>query len=180
MRAINHVNDNTNKITGMSAQINRAKVAAAMTILNPGVSWIYYGDELGMSSNTDKHEELYKYDNNIDLWYRQPYKWLDEEVTPSYTFNSYKIEWDSYNKTIESLEEQKEKANDNDIYDVYKKLIEIKSLYGKNAKYRGYSSGNNNVMHFVVETDTSNFGVFIHSGQNGGTYAVDTSNCKNY
>ena len=178
-RAINHINK-TNKVTGTSTELNKAKVAAAMTILNPGVSWIYYGDELGMSSNTDKHIALYDYENNIDLWYRQPYKWSDKDVITDYSFNSYKIEWDSYNSKVKSLEEQKAKSTDNDMYDLYKSLIEIKNLYGKNAKYRGYSSGNDSVMHFVVETDSGDFGIFINSGVNSVQYSVDTTGLSQY
>ena len=61
MRAINQVNgsgskDGTtalDKVTGEGDQVNKAKIHAAVTLLNRGVSWIYYGDELGMSSNTD-------------------------------------------------------------------------------------------------------------------------------
>ena len=176
-RAINHVNNNKEKITGTAQEVNRAKVAAAITILNPGVSWIYYGDELGMSSNTDQHKPLYTYENNIDLWYRQPYKWGNDEITTDYQFNGYKVEWDSYNTTIKSLAQQKEKDDDGDIYDVYKQLIAIKNLYGKNAKYTGeYNNSNTSVYKFIVKTDTGNFEVLIHTGNNNSNnLSVSTS-----
>lgn len=176
-RAINHVNNNKVTITGTSEEVNRAKVAAAITILNPGVSWIYYGDELGMSSNTEMHEPLYTYENNIDLWYRQPYKWGDESYTTDYQFNGYKVEWDSYNKNIKSLAEQKEKDDDGDMYDVYKQLIAIKNKYGKNAKYTGvYLNSNLSVYHFKVTSDAGNFEIYIHTGNNNkNNFSVNTS-----
>ena len=176
-RAINHVNGDAAKIEGTSTQISKAKVAAAITILNPGVSWIYYGDELGMTSNTDQHIPLYTYENNIDMWYRQPYKWGDEDITTDYTFNGYKVEWDSYNKNLKSLAAQKEKDNDGDMYDVYKKLIAIKNMYGKNATYTGYYMNDNlAIYHFVVRSDSGNYGVFIHTGNgSSSSYNVDTS-----
>ena len=168
-RAINHVNGDAKKVTGSTTEYNKAKVAAAMTILNPGLSWIYYGDELGMSGNTDKHAELYTYENNIDMWYRQPYKWSDSSVITNYKFGGYQIQWDSHNANIKSLEEQKANPNDNDMYDVYKQLIAVKNLYGKNATYTGYyMSDNTAIYHFVVNTNSGNYGIFIHTGNGAG------------
>ena len=165
LRAINHVNGDSKKIIGTEVELNKAKVAAAMTILNPGVSWIYYGDELGMSSNTDKHIELYKYENNVDLWYRQPYKWSNESVITDYEFNGYKVEWDSHNASIKSYEEQNANPNDGDMLDVYKQLIAIKNNYGKNATYKGYYMNDHlDVYHFVVDSDNGSYGVFINTG----------------
>ena len=57
MRAINQVNGTqdpydatstipSKHITGANDEVYKAKVHAAITLLNPGVSWIYYGDEL--------------------------------------------------------------------------------------------------------------------------------------
>lgn len=164
-RAINHVNNNSAKVNGTTDEYNKAKVAAAITILNPGVSWIYYGDELGMSSNTDKHKELYTYDNNLDLWYRQPYKWSNEDIITDYRFGGYQVEWDSHNKNLKTLEEQKANPNDGDMYDIYKQLITIKNMYGKNATYYGqYLNANTAVYYFKVTSDTGNFEIYIHTG----------------
>ncbi len=181
-RAINHVNGDAKKVTGSTTEYNKAKVAAAMTILNPGLSWIYYGDELGMSGNTDKHAELYTYENNIDMWYRQPYKWSDSSVITNYKFGGYQIQWDSHNANIKSLEEQKANPNDNDMYDVYKQLIAVKNLYGKNATYTGYyMSDNTAIYHFVVNTNSGNYGIFVHTGNGAGgqgsnsNYTINTS-----
>ncbi len=152
MRAINHVNytsasatetiDNTS-ITGSAKQITRAKTAAAVTMLTPGLSWIYYGDELGMSSNTDQHIAKYKNKNNEDIWYRQPFKWGDTAASqiPDYSAGGYKIEWDSYNKS--TLKDAAAQAADkNSMLRYYQDLGNIKNMYPKNARVSYANDGN--------------------------------------
>ncbi len=158
MRAINHVNytsasatetvDNDN-ITGTTKQIGRAKVAAAMTMLTPGLSWIYYGDELGMSSNTNKHVSIYGNENSKDIWYRQPFKWGGEGTT-NYQAGGYKIEWDDYNKNLKNNDEQAKDANS--MLSYYIGLGKIKNMYPKNAKVAYSNDGN--VMWFNITGDS--------------------------
>ena len=176
-RLINHMSGDVDKITGKSDEINRAKVGMASTLLTPGISWIYYGDELGMSSNTDQHINLYENENNIDLWYRQPFKWGDESITVDYAFNGYQVEWDSYNTSIKSLKEQQENSNDNDMLDFVKQLSQIKSLYGSNATYQGYDFNDcQDVYYFVVNSSNGTFDVYINVGKNNLTANIDVSN----
>lgn len=166
------------KVTGTEKEINRAKVAAATTILTPGLSWIYYGDELGMSGNTDKHIELYKNKNNEDLWYRQPFKWGDETET-NYGFNSYKIEMDDYNKnTLKSATEQSTSNTDNDMFDYYQQLIAVKKLYGRNAKWVSVkdSTNSNDLVHFRVVSDEGTFEVYVNSGASNKTIKANNVN----
>ncbi len=174
MRLINQMS-NTDHITGTALQVGQARVGAASTILTPGISWIYYGDELGMSSNTDQHINKYGNENNEDLWYRQPFNWGDE-TTVDYTFGSYKVEWDSYNKTLKSAAQQSESDNDGDMLDYYKQLIEIKKMYGSNAKYDAYSyEGNNDIYHFVVASDNGTFYIYINTGKSNISVNVNVS-----
>lgn len=178
-RAINHMDNNNVNITGTTAQIQKAKMHAASTILNPGISWIYYGDELGMSGNTNKHIEKYKYPNNEDIWYRQPFKWGDDSYTPSYSFNGYTVEWDDYNKnTLKSLKQQQESSSDNDIYDVYRQLCAIKKEYGAGSQYIGVDSGKNNIYQFKVSGSGKTFNIYINTGVNGGTETISISGKK--
>ncbi|MFZ9782126.1 MAG: alpha-amylase family glycosyl hydrolase, partial [Bacilli bacterium] len=62
--------------------LKRAKAFNAATLLMPGTSWIYYGDELGMTGNwqlnpsgTDFHKDRY---------YRQPMKWDNLDTDPAH------------------------------------------------------------------------------------------------
>ena len=75
-------------------------------LMLPGLTWIYYGDELGMTGNfkndTDTSTSSYS-----DLAYRQPMKWTndgqvnDGSFTTGYnvTGSGVKVEFDAVNKT---------------------------------------------------------------------------------
>ena len=173
MRAINHVNYSSSTatettdnvcVTGTAAQIARAKVMGAMTVLQPGLSWIYYGDELGMSSNTNEHVTKYGNNNSIDIWYRQPMKWGGDAANeiPNYEAGAYKFEWDSYNKTLKNTEEQA--ASPSSMLRYYQALGKIKNLYPKNAKVNYRNDGN--VMWFDITGDSGKkLMIFINPGQ---------------
>lgn len=47
------------------------------TLMLPGLSWIYYGDELGMTGNFTGDVKT-STDSYADLAYRQPMKWVDD------------------------------------------------------------------------------------------------------
>lgn len=136
------------KITSANAAqaISKAKVYAASIMTLPGVSWIYYGDELGMSGNFGNNET--ETSAHADRWYRQPFKWgkdYDTPYTTNFTFSgdkTYSIEWDEYNKNLAGVDTQNNDANS--ILSVYKKLTELKStddvlIYGT---YEVIKSGN--------------------------------------
>ena len=179
MRAINQVNgigdlNGTTalaKVTGEGDQVNKAKIHAAMTILNPGVSWIYYGDELGMSSNTDQHIAKYTNENCEDIWYRQPFLWGDASITPSYKSGQYKFELDSYNATLPNVTAQK--ADANSMYSWYKNLIEIKKMYPKGAKLEYHSSSSNNVMVLKATGGDASLVIYINVGTGSAEYRMN-------
>lgn len=111
-RAINHINSTKAsefddpeidvKISGTELQYNKAKAHAAITMLTPGLSFIYYGDELGMSSNTK--ENTLSHENNLDRYYRQPFKWQDESLRPFFSFGSqYTNAYDTHNAKMKSM-----------------------------------------------------------------------------
>ena len=180
MRAINQVNGSgtlasttaLNKVTGQGDQVNKAKIHAAITLLNPGLSWIYYGDELGMSSNTDQHVAMYGSENCEDIWYRQPFLWQDNKVRANYKSGAYKFELDSYNKTLKSVEEQKSDANS--MYNWYKDLIAIKKMYPKAAKlsFDGSSGGSVLVLNVWGEGSTA-LKIYINVGIGTGEYLMN-------
>ena len=183
MRAINQVNGsgatvmNTTpkeKVTGTDEEVNKAKIHAAITLLNPGVSWIYYGDELGMSSNTDTHEAKYKSKNCEDIWYRQPFLWADNTRT-HYKSGQYVFELDSYNSTLKNVDEQK--ADANSMYNWYKDLIEIKKHYPKGAKLE-YKYSSDNVLGLHVYGSGKELWIYINTGRNAvnPSYAMNPGN----
>ena len=195
MRAINQVNgsgtkDGTtalNKVTGAGDQVNKAKIHAAITLLSQGLSWIYYGDELGMSSNTDEHVAMYGSENSVDVWYRQPYLWGDAAITPKYKAGQYcfgdihgeksqiatkePYGYDSFNLSLAKYSAQKEDANS--LYSWYKTLAAIKNCYpvGHHIEYHSYTSGN------VLVIKATGIGkpvcVFINVGTSDDDYQIN-------
>ena len=100
--------------SNLSRVTDRAKYAAAVTLLTPGVSWVYYGDEIGLTGNVnDKDPGEEDHGNNVDRWYRQPMKWTTEMgasdgtvQTTNYGFGGLKVKWDSINKTLATASAQ--------------------------------------------------------------------------
>ena len=179
MRAINQVNgtgdlnDTTplNKVDGSGDQVNKAKIHAAITLLNRGLSWIYYGDELGMSSNTDTHVATYGSENCEDIWYRQPFLWADTKVRADYKAGAYKFELDSYNKTLANAEAQQKDANS--MYNWYKGLIQIKKMYPAGAAIEYHNSSSNNVMVIKVTGGNTTLVIFINVGTSNSSYQMN-------
>ena len=179
MRAINQVNgsgtkDGTtalNAVTGQGDQVNKAKIHAAVTLLNRGLSWIYYGDELGMSSNTDKHKSMYGSENCEDIWYRQPFLWHDTTIRADYKSGAYKFELDSYNKTLKDAEAQQ--ADNNSMYNWYKGLIQIKKMYPAGASIEFNNSSSNNVMVLKVTGGNTTLVIYINVGTGSNSYLMN-------
>ena len=182
MRAINqangvyHVDDSglpgskaIDNVDGSGDQVNKAKIHAAVSLLNPGVSWIYYGDELGMSSNTDQHIAKYENENCEDIWYRQPFLWADTAKRANYSSGQYKFELDSYNVTLKNVDEQI--ADSSSMYNWYKQLIEIKKLYPKGAKLE--FSGSNNVLVLHVYGKGNELMIYINTGKDQSQYLMN-------
>ena len=183
MRAINMVNglEKTDKkgekyteplakVTGEYDQVNKAKIHAAITLLHPGVSWIYYGDELGMSSNIDQHETLYGNPNCEDIWYRQPFLWHDQNLRPSYSSGQYLFELDSYNATVADVDAQM--ADSNSMYNWYKDLIKIKKMYPKGAKLT-FANSSSNVLVMNVYGGNTNLVIYINVGTSEAEYSMN-------
>ena len=106
--------------SGNKAQAERsakAVISAMMTM--PGISWVYYGDELGMSSNYADGED--ENSPHADRASRQPFKWTTAGLDnggSTYTTNfsisgdtTLYVVWDSYNKTVAGAAEQNTDAN---------------------------------------------------------------------
>ena len=109
--------------------IKKAKVYGAAVLTLPGISWVYYGDELGMSGNYGNGENANS--AHADRWYRQPFKWGNDASAPyttGFTFSgdkTYGIGWDSYNETLKGVSYQK--MDKNSILNVYSAVAKLKS-----------------------------------------------------
>lgn len=156
--------------------IERAKCYATVMTMMPGITWIYYGDELGMSSNYLADEV--KTSPHVDRWYRQPYKF--ENVTgdnkdsdgiyqTGFSFTGgggFKIELDEYNKT--NLKSAKDQLSDpNSMLSYYSKLTELKSSSKAliNGSYEGIRNSNEAVFSFKRSGNDGNYYVFVNFGK---------------
>ena len=101
-----------------AVKYGKAVIATMMTM--PGISWIYYGDELGMSSNYMPGENANS--PHVDRQYRQPFKWTkadyDEQGGSHFITHfsisgdkTFYVEWDPYNVALDGVAEQDADAN---------------------------------------------------------------------
>mgnify|MGYP003295743530 CR=1 FL=1 len=113
--------------------INQSKYYSAISLLTPGVSWIYYGDEIGLCGNVnDKVPDstgkvVDDKGNNVDRWYRQPMRWSNKygtNGTVNYQFGGLEVLWDSISNTIKTVPEQQ--ADQNSMLNYFKLLTKTK------------------------------------------------------
>lgn len=112
-------NHDQNRIMSeVSHDIDKAKQAAHILFTLPGISWIYYGEELGMTG--------VKPDPQI----RQPFIWGEDSAyntigspTGARDYNHIQS-WDNHNENLEGVKEQ---LDDNDsLLNTYRELISLK------------------------------------------------------
>ena len=203
MRLINQANgvgnkDNTvanDNIAYNDEEANgKAKFQAAVTLLNPGLSWIYYGDELGMTSNTFEHIEKYGSENNMDIWYRQPFLWKEKKARANYKAGQYAFELDQHNRHLvnngEGIEYKAVKNEQGEVvghtintlssfYDYFKTLTSIKRLYPTNAKIK-FEYSSENVLRIVVaegpvamNDSNAKMIIYLNNGRNTNEYLMN-------
>lgn len=157
--------------------IAKSKCYATVMTMLPGVTWIYYGDELGMSSNFATGET--KTSPHVDRWYRQPYKFGNESQGMSDSdgvyqtgFNftggaGFSIGYDNYNKSL--LKSASDQLKDsNSMLSYYKQLTSLKSSESAliNGSYNGINTGNETVFAFSRTDGTSTYYIYVNFGNN--------------
>lgn len=144
---------------------NLVKIAELMF---PGLTWIYYGDEIGLTGNLPDGKDGES--DYADLYYRQPMKWRqgqevgDGSLSTEYavTGSGQTVQLDSFNAStsVASAEEQMEDPGST--YSALKEFIALKTsipaLCTGDMAARDYASGNlaANVLSFSrTEGDTT-------------------------
>lgn len=103
----NHDQDRV--MSQLGGDVNKAKLAATIQMTLPGMSWIYYGEEIGMSGA--------KPDEDI----REAMKWsANQETLPNSRWRQWK-----YNNELASLEEQR--VDEASMFATYRALAKLKS-----------------------------------------------------
>lgn len=197
-RMLNHVNNNVSKvgssssethvaITAANAQtaIKKAKIYAANQILMPGLSFIYYGDELGMSGNiisnnsSNAPADAIGKDWNNDRWYRQPMKWSNQEgedMVTSYNFSGYKVTWDDYNRnTLKSVADQEKDSNS--MLSFFKKLTKLKNDHEAiiHGTYTGLTTDNQNVFAYSLKYGNETIYIYHNYGSSSANIQMSGS-----
>ena len=166
--------------SNLNATIKQAKYASALTMLMPGVSWVYYGDEIGLTGNVDdKVTSEDDHGNNIDRWYRQPMKWADSlgaqdeggTYVTKYTFGGLRITWDKMNQSLANVKAQK--VDNNSMLSHFKLLGKAKSdsrypTYGS-IIWSGTIGGAANTFSMEVSDDVRKVHVFINNSGSTAT-----------
>ena len=124
----------------------------------PGVTWLYYGDEIGMDGimqytlNTGSTDSLTS-EPHEDRVYRQPMKWFkDTKTSFPIGYNSLKCELTGLNATdnVKSVDEQKKDANS--LWNWVKTLTQIRKDYklGNATNIKDNGSGGNKIEYTVT------------------------------
>ena len=164
-----------NVTTGNYADLEKSAMCVKLAeLMLPGITWIYYGDEIGMVGNFPEDKDANS--DYADLWYRQPMKWVahGEKGDGSYTTDYYvtgsgqPVESDSVNSSDSVIPATVQETNANSDYSVMAKFAAL-----KNANPAALVTGsfvetcNNN----LNGTNQDNSLCFTRSG-GGSTYYV--------
>ena len=158
-------NITTGNFAALTKKSNAAKIA---TILLPGCSWVYYGDELGMTGNFDSGKDANS--DYADLAYRQPMKWKqdgevgDGSYTTGYniTGSEASVKWDSINASTLVGDAETQKASSSSTYAKIKQAIAFKNANPELTK--GTFSNNNSsgyVLNWKVTSGSKTYNVSI-------------------
>lgn len=149
-RTINRIAGSKASSSGIEAQGNitssnyskygkYALLTQALEVLLPGCTWIYYGDELGMTGNfpaKDADGKTFTADSAYaDLYYRQPMKWKqdgkigDGSYTTGYavTGSGMTVGWDEINKTSKVPDVATQQKNTKSHFSVLKEFVKLKA-----------------------------------------------------
>jgi len=155
----NHDQDRfMNKI---SHNIDKAKLAAQIMMTLPGISWVYYGEEIGMTG-IGAHENI-----------RQPFVWGDNNLYNTDGKIGGISSWDDLNGSLDGVYEQ---LLDNDsLLNVYIEMISLKTSndvlkYGDLAEI---SNSNNRLMTYTRTYDGTTYLVVNNMSSTAKT--VDTN-----
>jgi glycosidase len=144
----------------------RAWAFNAATLLMPGVSWIYYGDELGMTSNWLPNLDGTTF--HKDRFYRQPFKWDNDPQYPyktGYSFEGFTIDWDSINANATLVPGANQQLSDpSSMHRLFRSLTHLKHSDEAliNGTFYGVSTGHQQIMAFRRVGVDSTYYVYIN------------------
>jgi glycosidase len=173
-----------------------ATVAMITEMMLPGCTWIYYGDELGMTGNF-QNGATSGTDSYADLSYRQPMKWKQDGVVGdgsfttgySITGSGTSVQWDEVNASsvVPSVETASNDAHFQAIRDFAKAKSTIPALI--RGSYTAYDwGGNDNIFNidrtlngvtYKIVVNLSNSAVNSGNGFSGYTKIASFNGADN-
>lgn len=176
-RTINRVAGTTYNNDGLTAQGNitasnyqnfdeLATLVQIAELMLPGLTWIYYGDELGLTGNFPSGTTSSS--SYSDLAYRQPMKWTDNSdgdymTSYSVTGSGQKVELDSINSS--NLVKSVENKDSSSHYQAIRDFATAKS--GSKALIKGNFTpyeftGNDYILNFIRTLGSESYKVLIN------------------
>lgn len=187
-RSINRIAGNEYSSSGLEAQgdvsaadyktlDSLATLVEITQLMLPGCTWIYYGDELGMTGNLEGKKST---DSYADLTYRQPMKWEQGAVSGdgsntcgySISGSGANVKWDNINSTTTVADAKTQVEDSNSHYNTLANFAKIKS------KTPALIKGAYDVKALEAGTQTGQYGVAITRtlGSEKYVYYVNLSN----
>lgn len=161
----------------MERSANLVKIGELMM---PGLTWIYYGDEIGMTGNFPSGTNAQS--DYADLWYRQPMKWTADQtgdyMTDYYvTGSKMKVQWDTVNASSTVVPANTQMTQSDSQFGILKNFVNIKTdgsaaaqaLILGSIEYKYYCNGSTcaNVLQFERKYNGTTVKVIVNFDSHG-------------
>ncbi len=167
----------TSNYAEMERSANLVKIGE---LLMPGLTWIYYGDEIGMTGNFPSDTNAQS--DYADLWYRQPMKWTADQtgdyMTDYYvTGSKMKVQWDEINSSNKVVPANTQMTQSDSQFGILKNFVNIKTdgsaaaqaLILGSIEYKYYLNGDTcaNVLQFERKYNGTTVKVIVNFDSHG-------------
>lgn len=153
------------RITSRSGEL-QARAMNLLSLTLPGISVIYYGDEIGMTNGVlgpdqvrDTFSPLSSFDNTRDLE-RTPMQWTSEQ----YAGFSETKPWLPVNDNRKTINVKSQLAEKDSTLSLHRRLIELRKLYPAliHGTYENFYAGSGYILSFVRHLDGQRIYVMVN------------------
>jgi glycosidase len=157
--------DQNRAMTVLGGKIGKAKIAAAALLTLPGLPFVYYGEEIGMTGA--------KPDEQI----RNPMQWAADETTGGFTSGT---PWEALQKNYKDINVATQEADPASLLNYYRALIHLHTEHPALAQgsFTAFKSSSVALSAFLRQTEGETVLVVLNFGKeavNGATLTLDKS-----